>query len=192
MTNNVVTTLLLMPTSPERPASHRVVIARAPEVDFRQIRLGLHYKIVRDLEKTGRLTAIGEYVGIIVGECTLFDPVAIFQGLKRPFAGPGKDETVFVYVSNAQTSYAFSPGTKNTDLGPQRMAPPAELVFVTFVSLSPDVVDDVRQSLDPIDQAIDGAILYWEWTQASRSQVWFPRDHEKRYRRLVWASPLPQ
>lgn len=182
----------LMPPVLERPASHRIVIARAPETEFRQIRLGIHYKITRDLERTGRLAAIGEYVGLIVGDCVLFDPQAIFQGLRRPFNGPGKDDTVFIYVSNAQVSYTFAPGTKNTDVGPQRISPPAESVFATFVSLSPDVVEDARESLDPADRMIDGVILYWEWTQASRSQVRLPRDHEQRYRRLIWAAPLPQ
>ena len=177
-----------MVSLPKRPATHRVVIARAPEVEFRQLRLGLHYQIARDLAKAGRLAAIGEYVGLIVGDCTLFDPVAIFRGLKRPFAGPGKDETIFVYVSNAVTSYTFAPGTENADIGPQRMAPPAESVFVTFVSLSQDVVEQVRESLDPADREIDGAILYWEWTQASQSQVRLPRDHEQRYRRMIWAA----
>jgi hypothetical protein len=169
----------------ENPKTHRVVLARAPTVEAQQVMLGLHYKVAQDLVETGRLAALGEYVGLIFGASVLLDPVAIFQGLNRPFRGPGVDETIYAYVSTPGWNYTYAPPANSTE-DPRRVLPPSESVFVTFVSFVQSVVDEAKASLDPADRAIDGVVLYWEWTIASRSQPSLPREHQERYRRPIW------
>ena len=172
----------------ENPKTHRVVLARAPTVEPQQVMLGLHYKVARDLVETGRLAALGEYVGLIFGASILLNPVAIFQGLNRPFRGPGVDETIYAYISTPGSSYTFTPPESSTE-SPRRVPPPSESVFVTFVSFLESVVDEVKASLALADRTIDGAVLYWEWTISSRSQLSLPREHQERYRRPVWTRP---
>jgi hypothetical protein len=93
---------------------------------------------------------------------------------------------IYAYVSSPDENYIFLPEDRSAGTGPHRISVPCESVFVTFVSFVQDVVDDVQGSLDPADRTIDGAVLFWEWTIASRTEPSLPRDSTTRYRRQIW------
>jgi hypothetical protein len=167
----------------------RVAMARAPKQDLEIVSLGVHPRTTYHLVESGRLASLGEYYGLIYLTSTLTSPHAIFQGLNRPFLSPGIDDTIYAYLSSPKENYTFLAEDRNAGSGPHRIPVPRESVFVTFVSFAQDVVDDVRQSLDPADRAIDGAVLFWEWTIASQAEPSLPRDHRRRYRRNIWPTP---
>ncbi len=166
-----------------RPTNARVVLARAP-VHATNVYLGVHPKTTRTLASSGRLVALGEYAGLIWGMGILENPVAIFQGLNRPYYGNSVDSSVYVYVNKPHTSFRYSVGDQFTDADPAQIPPPVDSVFISFVTLQKDVVDDVQTTL-PRD-TIGGVLLYWEWTMADSSVPHLPDGYQTRYRRTVW------
>jgi hypothetical protein len=66
------------------PNKARITIARA-SVHATDVYLGVHHKTIRTLASSGRLAAIGEYMGLIHDIGVLENPNAIFQGLNRPY-----------------------------------------------------------------------------------------------------------
>jgi hypothetical protein len=177
-----------MPVSgiPENdPETPKIVWALAPEGEG-YIRLGMSTKTMLTLWDSRRLASLGEYAGLIYQSGVLVRPSRIYQGLLRPFLGPGVDDTVYAYISRPHGSFIYR-DEKLLSLGQLRYVPaPRESVFVTFVSLADDVLKETRAALHPEDPAIRGTVLYWEWTMASDTAPDEPQDSERRYRRKIW------
>jgi hypothetical protein len=91
------------------------------------------------------------------------------------------DDSVYVYVSRPGFTFTYAGMDRFYNEGPAAIAAPVDAVFVTFVSFSKPVVDDVQETFAVAEDSIGGAILYWEWTMAS-SVV----PYQTRYRRPVW------
>jgi hypothetical protein len=162
----------------------RIVLARAP-VRGANVYLGVHHNTTRPMVASGRLAGLGDYVGLIYGMGILENPVAIFQGLNRPFFGGSLDASVYAYINKPHTSFTFA--ISGPHAPPTPIAAPADSVFVSFVTLAKDVVDDVRATLP--GETIGGAILYWEWTLADAMVPHLPDGYQTRYRRPVWQRP---
>jgi len=167
------------------PAKGRIVIARAPRHGM-DVRLGVHHKTTRTLATSGRLASLGEYVGLIHKDGVLEDPVAIFQGLNRPYFGTSIDGSVHVYVATPPVSYTFTGVSAHSGQGPLPIPAPRNSVFAMFVTFAKDVVDDVQGTFASPADTIGGVILYWEWTMADSSAPDLPDGHQTRYRRMVW------
>ena len=84
------------------PETPKIVWARAPESE-EYIRLGMSTKTMVTLLDSRRLASLGEYAGLIFGSGVLSNPLAIFQGLLRPFLGPGLT-TPYTPMSRALTA----------------------------------------------------------------------------------------
>jgi hypothetical protein len=178
-----------MPKIEPNSASSRVAWARSPKQNTEYLIVGVHHITMRNYVDSRRLAGLGEYYGLIYLSNILAYFSAIFQGLNRPFLGPGVDETIYAYVSSPPENYTFLSDDKSSGSGPHRIPVPRESVFVTFVSFAQDMVDNVRRSLDPADRASGGAVLFCEWTMASRAEPSLPRDRDTRYRRIIWPAP---
>jgi hypothetical protein len=130
---------------------------------------------------------MGEYLGLILLGGILEDPVAIFQGIKRPYFGDGLDNFVFAYISCPLVSYTYYPSDIFRGTGPHEVRPPTNAsVFTVFVSLARSVVEEAVKEFGPEDQEVRGAILGWEWTKASAGNPRMPDLFSTRYRRMVW------
>jgi hypothetical protein len=171
--------------SDETNRSIRVVTARSPTSTVSMIKLGVQNRTTRPLVEDGRLSALAEYVGIIVAGEVLQSPTAIFQGIKRPFLGDGLDNFVFVYISNPPETFHYYPRDRFAGTGPYPDYAPENSVFVVFVSLAPPVVEAGRKELGSTDDSIRGVILGWEWTSASQGNPRLPKGFGTRYRRQV-------
>jgi hypothetical protein len=163
----------------------RIVSARAPTTAVTMITLGVQNKTTRPLVETGRLSALAEYVGLIVGDEVLQHPIAIFQGIKRPFLDDGLDDFVFIYISNPEETYHYYPRDRFEGTGPYPDYAPSNSVFATFVSLAPPVVEAICKDLGSTDDNIRGAVLAWEWTTASEGDPRLPNGFATRYRRRI-------
>jgi hypothetical protein len=166
----------------------RLIWARSLSETGGEIRLAVQSKTTRPLVETGRLEAMGEYMGLILLEGVLQDPIHIYQGIKRPYFGDGLDNFVYAYTCSPLVSYTYYPGDRFRGTGPHEIAPPAqEAVFTTFVTLARSVVKEAVEEFGPDDQDIRGVILGWEWTKASPgSNPRVPEAFPSRYRRRVW------
>jgi hypothetical protein len=175
-----------MPANDPRKA--RLVWARAPSDRGENIRLAVQSKTTRPLVHTGRLRAIGEFMGLILLEGILQDPPQIYQGIKRPYFGEGLDNFVYAYTCDPLISYTYSPRDQFDNTGPHEIEPPRrDSVFTVFVTLARPVVEDALRELSSADQDVRGTILGWEWTKATpgmRPRV--PEAWRTRYRRRVW------
>lgn len=107
------------------PDYPKVVWARAPELVPRYIRLAVSEKTLSTLFATQRFAAMGEYAGLILGQGVLIRPSAIYQGLKRPFHGPGMDETVYAYVSRPAMSFTYRLAARVSPADLRQLPPPA-------------------------------------------------------------------
>ena len=151
------------------PNKARITIARAP-VHATDVYLGVHHKTIRTLASSGRLAAIGEYMGLIHDIGVLENPNAIFQGLNRPYMGSSVDISIYTYVTKPDRSYIFTAPGVYQGQGPSRIAAPLNSVFIAFVSFAKAVVDDVQATLTTPGDVIGGVIFYWEWTIAELVQ----------------------
>lgn len=121
-----------MPANDPRKA--RLIWARAPSDGGESIRLAVQSKTTRPLVDTGRLDAMGEYMGLILLGGVLEDPVAIFQGIKRPYFSDGLDNFIFAYTSCPRISYTYYPGDRFRGTGPHEVSPPTNRsIFTVFV-----------------------------------------------------------
>lgn len=166
-----------------RPRNGKIVLARAP-LHGANVFLGVHHKTTRALVTSGRLASLGEYVGLIYGLGILENPVAIFQGLNRPYFGSSIDSSVYIYVNKPHLSFTFAGVDPYSGKGPTQIRAPVDSVFVSFVTFAKDMIDDVQATL-PGD-TIGGVLLYWEWTMADSSVPHLPDGYQTRYRRTIW------
>jgi hypothetical protein len=96
-----------MPANDPRKA--RLVWARAPSNAGESIWLAVQSRTTRPLVDTGRLRAIGEYMGLILIEGVLQDPAAIFQGIRRPYFGEDLDNFCFrLYLRSSNFLHILS------------------------------------------------------------------------------------
>lgn len=121
----------------------------------------------------------------------LLDPVAIFQGLKRPmhFGHMNADDDVLTYVSLPPHCYRFK---HHRDYGGvlEIKERPLRSVFTAFISLHPTHVDGARRVLHNAqtradENRPDGVLLFWEWTLADPKDVNLPEEHETRYEKRL-------
>lgn len=109
-------------------------------------------------------------------------PVAIYKGLKRPmhFITGHADSQILIYITTPKYTYRFK--STNSGNGLLKMQKPAQSVFTTFVSFALEHIDDARANV-PQDEPEDiaGVVLFWEWTESSRSDSSLPFDAETRY-----------
>jgi hypothetical protein len=171
------------------PTTPKLVWARAPDEQTRYVRLSVDEKTLTTLFESRRLASLGEYAGLIFGLGVLNHPAVIYQGLKRPFLGPGVDDTIDAYVSRPHLSYTYRPEKILTNAELRTLPAPINSVFIAFVSLAIGVVEEARIASRPAGPEIDGAVRYWEWTMASESDPNIPRDADSRYGREVWRRP---
>jgi hypothetical protein len=162
-----------------------IVSARAPTDGGEEISVIVHTEHLRIILETGRLAALGELGGLIFGDQILLQPVRIFKGLRRPLLREGVDDFVFAYVSKPSVTYKF-PLRPRIDQKPDVLLPPTDAVFVTFVTLSRDVVHEVAMKEGIDSGRCRGVILGWEWTCADPNDGSLPENHGNRYRRSVW------
>jgi hypothetical protein len=166
------------------PKTPKIVWARAPEHEARYISVAVHEKTLVTFLDSRRLASLGQYAGLIYDYGILAHPIQISRGLLRPYRGMMVDDAVLVYIAKPSLTYTYRAEGRLT-LGQLRsLPPPLNSVFIAFVSLAADVVDEVRSYL--ANQSIDGALLYWEWTMASESNPNIPEDSDSRYGSVVW------
>jgi hypothetical protein len=171
---------------PENDAeAPKIVWAKAPEGNG-FIRLASSAKTMMTLLESRRLASLGEFAGLIRNSQVLVSPTAIFQGLLRPFFDEGVDDTIYAYVSRSQVSFTYRDEKRLTSQQLRAIPAPRESVFVAFVSTAADVIEEAKTDLHPESPEIQGAVLYWEWTQASEATPDWPVDSPLRYRRKVW------
>jgi hypothetical protein len=171
------------------PATPKLVWARAPDEETRYLRLSVDEKTLTTLLDSRRLASLGEYAGLIFGIGILNHPTAIYQGLKRPFLGPGVDDAIYAYVSRPAVSHTYRPAKILTNAELQTLPAPLGCVFIAFVSFTTGVVEEAGITSQPADPEVDGVVRYWEWTMASESDPNIPRDADSRYGREVWRRP---
>lgn len=171
---------------PETSPKIRIVEAISPTVIGATIRFGVHFKTMRAFFEDGHRAPIGQYVGLMYQQKVLTKPTAIFQGIRRPFIADGADDGVYAYVSKPYWTFTYAARHQFSGEGPDQEKAPTDSVFVTFVTLDPVVIREVQDTLGATDE-IGGVILHWEWTMASTSEPWLPREHQARYRRTIWA-----
>ena len=173
------------------PETPKIVWARAPEREARYIHVAVHERTLTTFLDSRKLASLGQYTGLIYRDGTLAYPVQISQGLKRPYRGMMLDDKVLVYISKPTLTYTYRSETQLTLQQLRSLPPPLDSVFIAFVSLAADVVDETRSYLDPAglaERPIDGALPYWEWTMASESDPNLPQDAVSRYGRVIWPS----
>ena len=132
------------------------------------------------------MAALGEYVGLIFGDGVLEIPVAVFQGIKRPYLRDGLDNFVFAYVSNPKATYCYAPRDRFEGTGPHVDAAPKDSVFVVFVSMAQSMLQESTSEGHSADDGVRGVILAWEWTLASSDDPRLPEFYQTRYRRTLW------
>jgi hypothetical protein len=129
-----------------------------------------------------RLASLGEYAGLIYGSGVLTRPTAIFQGLLRPFLGPGVDDTIYAFVARPDGSFTYRDERRLSSEQLIGIGAPRESVFIAFVSMVEGVISETQTGLHPEDPEIRGAVLYWEWTKASETAPDWPSS-------IKYASP---
>jgi hypothetical protein len=185
-----------MPEIPHNESGNpRWVWARRPlEPGF--VKLAVHTVTFNKIVELGSRAKIGEFWGIVHGNPGLMpdefgapihtpglkQPVAIYKGLKRPvhFITGHADSQILVYVTAPEDTYCFK--STNVGNGLSKIQKPTQSVFTTFVSFALEHIDDARANViqdEPED--IAGVVLFWEWTESSRSDSSLPFDAENRY-----------
>lgn len=162
------------------------VLAQFPACGHGSIPLVIEPDNIRVLLQSGRMAALGELVGLIFGDAVLSAPIAIFQGLRRPYKGEGVDNFVYAYVSRPRCTYSFKPNQRNERRKPDVLVPPKHSVFVTFVTLQREMVEGAERILSQAGAGARGVVLGWEWTFAAPENPDLPQGHGQRYRRRVW------
>jgi len=176
------------------PINCNLVWARNPH-GAGYIKLICHPQTIDKVMELGAESKFGEYVGLVHGNPPvppdgfthvqtdgLKRPVAIFKGLKRPLyhLDGSADGDVYIYVTNPTATYSYRPSVHgNTILECPR---PVDSVFTTFVSVSPDHVDEAFRSMGkPRLQDVQGVVFFWEWTESARNSPLLPFEHNTRY-----------
>ncbi|MGH6822730.1 MAG: hypothetical protein ACRECP_04075 [Methylocella sp.] len=173
---------------------HWVWARRPLEPDF--VKLAVHAATFNKIVELGSRAKIGEFWGLVHGNPGLmpdeFDepihtsglkqPVAIYRGLRRPmhYITDRADSQILVYVTTPEATYHFK--ETNVGNGLVKMPKPIRSVFTTFVSFAREHIDDARTQVTqdvPVNYA--GVVLFWEWTESSRSDSSLPFDAENRY-----------
>ncbi len=96
-----------------------------------------HPAVLLKLKMDRRYAALGEFSGIIVGNCILQDPTAIFKGINRPLHNTGVDNFIFIYAAKPSYTYKFCANNK-----------PAETLFAPKNS--------VRGGRENLDRSLSG------------------------------------
>jgi hypothetical protein len=168
------------------PSKSKLVWARLPQVAVAYSRFAVSASTSTTLRVSNRLVSLGEYMGLIFSGGVLEDPVAIFQGIKRPYLSEGLDNFVFVYVSNPKCTFYYALRDRFKGTGPHEDGAPKESVFVVFVSMAPNMIQAATASGNSPDDGVRGVILAWEWTPASSDDPRMPEYYQTRYRRMIW------
>jgi len=173
---------------------HRWVWARDPfGAGF--VRLSVNRTTFEKIIQWGARAKMGEFWGLVHGRpgpmpmgyapvinAGLMQPTAIFRGLKRPlhYVDARADSQIVVYVTDPNCSYEFRNSREGNAL--LQTAKPIDAVFTTFVSFAPEHLDDCVANMQHEGQiTLQGAILFWEWTESCPNNPRFPYDHENRY-----------
>jgi hypothetical protein len=164
----------------------KIVRARAPSGDGGIIPVTIDPSHLRVLLEAGRLTALGELVGLIIQDSVLEMPTGIFKGLRRPLLREGVDDFVFAYVTRPSLTYKFALGARNDHHTPDKLIAQDDSVFVIFVTLSRDIINEVAMTYE--EAQCRGVVLGWEWTCADPDDPNLPEQADKRYRRRIWKS----
>lgn len=100
------------------------------------------------------------------------EPVAVFQGIKRPHKAEHDGNSVLVYVFNPSHTLAWHSG-----LGcvAKVVQAPADTVFVVYVD-----------TCTAIPKGVIGTITGWEFIPADPEVPALPKDFGGRYGRLLW------
>ena len=109
-------------------------------------------------------------------------PVALFQGIKRPYLAEGLDSFVYVYASNTAITSYYSIHDRWKNTGPHVDAPPDNSVFTIFVSLARDMIERMLVNENSPGTDVRGVILAWEWTAAAVEDCRLPEAHQTRYK----------
>jgi hypothetical protein len=145
-------------------------------------------------EAFGSAAKIGEFWGLVhgvvrVGEDAtrqlsdgLLNPVAVFRGLKRPLHNitSDADAHVYIYIMNPDATYRFPIRDRFAGGELERLQPPMESVFATYVTFQQNHIDEecglVAQGVQPV-----GLVVGWEWLEASMRTPSLPYDYDSRF-----------
>jgi hypothetical protein len=168
------------------PSKSKLVWGRRPQVEVAYSQFVVNGSTAATLRQSNRLVALGEYMGLIFSGGILESPVAIFQGIKRPYLSEGLDNFVFVYVSNPKCTFYYALRDRFKGTGPHEDGAPKSSVFVVFVSMAPSMIQAAIANGNSADDTVRGVILAWEWTPASLNDPRMPEFYQTRYRRMIW------
>ncbi len=87
----------------------------------------VHPAVINSLLDERKYSSLGEYAGIIVQDCSLETPLAVFKGLNRPLHSEGIDNFVFAYCCKPQVTYRFTGMSRPADV----LIAPKNSVFAT-------------------------------------------------------------
>ena len=133
---------------------------------------------------------IGEYAMLVRGDGSaagagpLHGAYALYRGLLRPIDDQAQDRSVFVYVTNPTTSWAWRESEKH--VGPFQTGKPNKSVFLTYVKGIKEY--DVRPEWLSAPEFLDvqGVVLYWEWVRPVLGDPPLPHAENTRYATRIW------
>jgi len=134
---------------------------------------------------------LGEYAGLVRGfndddgYGPLMKSYALCQGLMRPIDAAARDDKVFAYVTNPDTSYAWPEAGK--DHHAYQTGKPRKSVFLTYVQSIQDYASPPTWlTSEPAMVDAKGVVLYWEWVRPVTGDPLLPVFTDTRYVRRIW------
>jgi hypothetical protein len=179
-----------------------VVWVPAPEDKGLAVKLYLSKKLMDNLFRDRRATAMAQYFGHIHGKTSYVDDqgarhavdaggllkgaTALFRGLKREMFAPGVDERVYIYLSAPEHDYVYPADRVTETARPLRVEAPELSVFTTFALIGQHDVSEIGDDLRSYGgTGIDGLVIGWQWTHPTDSPT-LPSSPETRYVGRIW------
>jgi len=188
---------LKLATSPRsNKVTPNIVLALAPSDKNELIELYVSPETIRQFMDDNLNAKIGEYCGLVHGNVDewtetggsqeggtygLLEAHALFQGIKRPRTGQGKDESILIYVMNHAHTYIYQNNNRFSVTGPTRARRPSHSVFVAYVEL----LEEPELGMKGGSEAA-GRVLFWEWVRSSDDDPLLPVSCETRYTKRHW------